>query len=137
VSQQNLEIVRRLYDSDAAMRRAAFPAVFAEFFHRDAEIVPPEAYPDTEASYRGVEGFLRWQAELDEIWDDWRVEAERFFGVGDHVVVFARISGSAKQSRASLATSTGHLLTLNEGRVARVEIFLDRREALKAIGLGD
>ncbi len=26
----------------------------------------------------GVEGFLRFQDQLDEIWEDWRIEAEEF-----------------------------------------------------------
>ena len=58
---------------------------------------------------------LRWFRQLDEIWDDWRFEAERFLDAGDRVVEFVRVSGSAKQSGAALTISTAHVLTLRNG----------------------
>ncbi|HME02976.1 MAG TPA: hypothetical protein VKG38_08075 [Solirubrobacteraceae bacterium] len=51
--------------------------------------------------------------------------------------VYALISGTGKQSGATLTISTGHLLTLRDGRIARFEIFLDRPEALRAAGLAE
>jgi ketosteroid isomerase-like protein len=135
VSEQNVEIVRRLYAIDTSVAGQVFRKIFPEFFHPDAEMVPPPIYPDTESSYHGVEGFLRWQQQLDEIWNDWRVEAERFFDAGDHVVAFVRVSGTAKKSQAAVGISTAHVLTLREDRVTRVEIFLDRHDALKVVGL--
>jgi ketosteroid isomerase-like protein len=63
------------------------------------------------------------------------VEAERFFDAGDHVVAFVRVSGTAKKSQAAVGISTAHVLTLREDRVTRVEIFLDRHDALKVVGL--
>ena len=72
---------------------------------------------------------------MDEIWSDFRFEPERFFDVGERVVVFVRVSGAAKGSGPALAISTAHVLTLRDGRVTRTEIFLDRAEALGAVGL--
>ena len=72
---------------------------------------------------------------MDEIWDDWLTEPERFLDAGSQVVAFVRVSGTAKQSGAALAISAAHVLTLRDGRVARTEVFLDHREALEAAGL--
>jgi ketosteroid isomerase-like protein len=139
MSQENVEIVRRLYSlrPDAAgVVRGDYDNAFVDNFHPDVEIVPPSSYPDTpESGYRGPEGMLRWFQQLDEIWDDWRFEAERFLDAGDRVVAFVRVSGSAKQSGAALTISTAHVLTLRDGRVTRVDVFLDRPEALEAAGL--
>ena len=139
MSQENVEIVRRLYSltPDAAgVVRGDYDNAFVDNFHPDVEIVPPSSYPDTpESGYRGPEGMLRWFQQLDEIWDDWRFEAERFLDGGDRVVAFVRVSGSAKQSGAALTISTAHVLTLRDGRVTRVDVFLDRPEALEAAGL--
>ena len=139
MSQENVEIVRRLYSltPDAAgVVRGDYDNAFVDNFHPDVEIVPPSNYPDTpESGYRGPEGMLRWFQQLDEIWDDWRFEAERFLDAGDRVVAFVRVSGSAKQSGAALTISTAHVLTLRDGRVTRVDVFLDRPEALEAAGL--
>jgi ketosteroid isomerase-like protein len=135
MSQEDVEIVRRGYEWIASNDAADAAPFFAEFCHPDAEIVPPVMYPGAERSYRGVEGWLRWQALLNETWDDFRWEAERFFDAGDQVVAFARVSGTGKQSGAAVTTSAAHLLTLRDSRIARFEIFLDRGEALRAAGL--
>jgi ketosteroid isomerase-like protein len=136
VSQENVELVRRGYERLAIVRdESARRALLAEFSHPDLEFVPPAAYPDTEQSYRGVEEVLRFQRQLDAVWDDYRIEAERIFDAGDQVVVFVRVSGTAKQSGAPVTNYAAHLLTVNDGRATRMEIFLDRREALKAVGL--
>ena len=139
MSQENVEIVRRLYSlrPDAAgVVRGDYDNAFVDNFHPDVEIVPPSSYPDTpESGDRGAEGMLRWVQQLDEIWDDWRFEAERILDAGDRVVAFVRVSGSAKQSGAALTISTAHVLTLHDGRVTRVDVFLDRPEALEAAGL--
>jgi ketosteroid isomerase-like protein len=138
MSRENVEIVRRLYSlrPDAAgIVRGDFDKVVFDYFHPDVELVPPLSYPDTESSYRGQEGVRRWFRQIDEIWDDWRFEAERFIDAGDRVVVFVRVSGTAKQSGAAVAISDAHVLTLRDGRVTRVDVFLDRPEALEAAGL--
>jgi hypothetical protein len=120
MSQENVEIVRRLYSlrPDAAgVLRGDYDNAFVDNFQPDVEIVPPSSYPDTpESGYR-------------------RFEAERFLDAGDRVVAFVRVSGSAKQSGAALTISTAHVLTLRDGRVTRVDVFLDRPEALEAAGL--
>ena len=138
MSQENVEIARRLYSiaPDAAgVVRGDYDDVFLDYFHPDYELVPPLAYPDTESSYRGQEGMRRWYRQIDEIWDDWRFDAERFFDAGTQVVVFVRVSGTARQSGAALAISAAHVVTLRNGRITRAEVFLDRSEALEAAGV--
>ena len=139
MSQANVEILRRAYslakESETYSFVAANQVLYDEYFHHDAELVPPPIYPDTKPTYTGFDGFNRFQQQLDEIWDDWRFEAERFLDAGDQVVVFVRISGTGKQSGAAVAISTAHLFSLRDGRATRFEIFLDRHEALRAAGL--
>jgi ketosteroid isomerase-like protein len=140
MSEENVELVRRLYSlaPDAAgVVRGDYDDVFVDYFDPDFELVPPSAYPDTESSYRGQEGVRRWFQQLEEVWDDWRTEGERFFDAGSQVVVFVRVSGAAKQSGAALAISAAHVLTLRDGRVTRTDVFLDRSESLEAAGLNE
>jgi ketosteroid isomerase-like protein len=135
MSQENVEVIRRDYEVFEAYGFAAPADVYDELFHPDAEVVPPAIYPDTEPSYSGFEGFQRWSRQVDEMWDDWHFEPERFFDAGDQVVVFVRVSATGTQSRVAVEMATAHVFTLRDGRIARVEIFLDRQEALKAVGL--
>jgi hypothetical protein len=55
---------------------------------------------------------------MDEIWDDFRVEPERFLGAGDQVPVFVQTSGTGKQSGAAVVITAAHLYTLRDGRGA-------------------
>jgi ketosteroid isomerase-like protein len=132
-----VEIARRLYASGVSVGQASFTAAFPEFFHPDAAIVPPADYPDAEPEYVGIDGFLGWQRALDEVFDDWRIEAEHFLDAGDRVVVLTRVYGTDKRSGTPVSAPSAHVLTLVGGRVARVEIMLDRAEALGAAGLED
>jgi ketosteroid isomerase-like protein len=138
MSQENVETVRRLYSlrlDAGGVARGEYDELFLDYIHPDFEFVPPSTYPDSESSYRGQDGLRGWYRQMDEIWDEWRIEAERFFDAGTQVVVFVRVSGVAKQSRAALAISTGHVVTLRNGRITRADVFLDRSEALEAAGL--
>ena len=137
MSQENVEVVRSGYSLLAGVSNQWGPITefYADYCHPDVELVPPVSYPDTEPSYTGLDGFQSWRRQLDEMWDDWHFEPERFFDAGDRVVVFVRVSGTGKQSRAAVTVPTAHVFTLRDGLVARAEIFLDRPEALKAVGL--
>ena len=138
MSQQNVKTVRRLYSlrlDAGGVARGEYDELFLDYIDPDFEFVPPSTYPDSESSYRGQNGLRGWYRQMDEIWDEWRIEAERFIDAGSQVVVFVRVSGIAKQSGAALAISTGHVVTLRDGRITRADVFLDRSEALQAVGL--
>lgn len=138
MSQENVEIVRRVYSLRAdplGIARGDYDDVFRTYFDPEYEVVPPSAYPDVESSYRGADALRRWFQQMNEIWDDFRVEAESFLDAGAQVIVLVRVSGAAKQSGAAFAIPTAHVVTLQDGRIARTDIFLDRAEALEAAGL--
>jgi len=139
MSQENVEIVRGVYslfgDPDA-FRRGEQDDVFLDYFAADYELIPPPIYPDAASSYRGLEGTHEWQRLMDQVWVDWRLHAQRFFDAGDQVAVFVRTSGTARQSGAPVEISVAHVFTL-DGRITRLEVFLDRHEALEAVGLSE
>jgi ketosteroid isomerase-like protein len=139
MSRENVEVVRRAYSVMKGTRLytslSAGQTHYDEYFHPDAEIVPPAMYPDIEVSYTGAEGFDRLARQWEEAFDGFRFEAERFFDAGDQVLVFARTFGTGKQSGAAVEIPTAHLYTLRDGRATRLKIFLDRTQALKAAGL--
>jgi ketosteroid isomerase-like protein len=138
MSQENVEIARRAYAlvSDlSAFRGGNQDDSYLDYLHPDCELVPPPIYPDTEPSYVGLDGWRRWLGLIDEVFDDWGFEPEQFFDAGDNVVVFVQTSGIAKQSGAEVTIPAAHVLTLRDARIARVEVFLDRKQALEAAGL--
>ena len=71
--------------------------------------------------------------------DDYRAIPEKIFeGSADTVVVFAQESGRGKDSGIELRSRliTG-VYGLREGKIVRFKAYLDRAEALKAVGLRD
>jgi ketosteroid isomerase-like protein len=71
---------------------------------------------------------------LRETWGEWRYEPERFFDVGDQVVL-GRIIAKGEASGAPVEAETAHVWTIRGGRATSMQAFRDRAEALKAAGL--
>ena len=70
---------------------------------------------------------------FDELSAAW----ERFFDLGDRILVFVRILGIGKGSGARAEAAQAHLFTVREGKVTAWALFVDRSEALEAAGLSE
>jgi ketosteroid isomerase-like protein len=81
--------------------------------------------------FRGRAGLKRWIAVTKEIWDEWRLNAERLLVVGDQVVVLVRVIAQGNLSGVRLDRETAHIWDIADDRVTRCEVFLDRAEALR------
>jgi ketosteroid isomerase-like protein len=145
VSQENVELVRGLQpsaDTDlvAAFRDDATAAAVMEtlspFFHDDVEIVwPPTFVAGEGVRFVGLEelraGWLDWL----EPWESYRVEVEDVIDAGEDAVVLVRDFGRRAGMTAEVSVVGGAVWTVRDGRVARVAFYLNRGEALKAVGL--
>jgi ketosteroid isomerase-like protein len=140
MSQENVELVRRAYslltDLPGA-RRGEYDDAFFDYFAADAELIPPPIYPDVEPLYVGLDGWKRWLEQIDEVFDDWGFEPEKFIDAGEKVAVLVRTSGTAKQSGVAVTIAAVHVHTVRDRRVVRFEVFLDRREGLQATGIAE
>jgi ketosteroid isomerase-like protein len=134
MSEENVEIIRRLYDAWVARD---FDAVYVAI---DADI---ELNPDPEASwvgigdvYRGHEGMRAYMAAVYEAFEDYRPEVEELLDAGDRVVTLAVESGTGRGSGATVQSNrTAHVWTLREGKAVRLDLYLDRQPALESVGL--
>jgi ketosteroid isomerase-like protein len=113
ISEQNLEIVRRLVEA---------------FFDRDAETVASILDDEVEfesalvehKSYKGKAGAMEYRGDLDEAWGEWRSEGDRFLPAGsERVVHLYRIVGQGRGSGVPVAQDIAILWTLRAGRVVR------------------
>jgi ketosteroid isomerase-like protein len=66
-------------------------------------------------------------------WEHWRVEAEDYLELGDHVVVLTRYHGRGKGSGVEVEQEGAHVFRLRDGKVVRLEIFADRRRAIESV----
>ena len=133
MSQENVEVVRRVTDlMDAEGFEAALP-VFLDAAHPDVEWREDPAWPGS-ATYRGIEQVR--QVILDRMGTlDFDQQTEDLIDVDDKVVVLVRWVGRGKASGAQGEISMAMVWTVREQAITRVEFFLDRAQALEAVGL--
>jgi ketosteroid isomerase-like protein len=134
MSQENLELVRRVTDvMDAEGFEAALP-VFLDVAHAEVEWREDLAWPGS-GHYRGVEQVQ--QVILDRIDTlDFDQETEELIPAGDKVVALVRWRMRGRASGAEGELSMAMVWTVREQEVAKIEFFLDRAEALAAAELG-
>src|SRR5436190_11384435 len=145
MSQENVDLVRRLQpsgDTDlvATFRDDATAAAVMErlspFFYDDVEIVwPPTFVAGEGVRFVGLEGLRAAWLDWLEPWESYRVEVEDVIDAGDDAVVLVRDFGRRAGMTAEVSVVGGAVWTLRDGRVARVAFYLNRSEALKAVGL--
>ena len=63
------------------------------------------------------------------------METEDAIDLGDRVVVLARAFARLEGSQADVENTVAAIWTVRDGSLARIEFYLDRAEALKAVGL--
>ena len=130
MSQENVELVRHAYE---AFLRGDFAASLAKW-HPDVEM-DGRNLPDG-GVYRGHEGILEHLTRWANMWEDWRVELDRFIDAGDdRVVALTHERGRNKATGMELDALHAELYTVRDGQIVRWQGFSDRSEALKAAGL--
>ena len=133
MSQENVEIVRAGYE------RFASTGQFSE------EIVTPDfvwdmsnfhGWPEQQV-YEGVEGTRTFLGEWTAAWEDWKLEVDAFHDAGDKVVARVRQSGRSKAAGMTVEMTFAQVFTLRDGKEARMDMYSDPNEALKAVGLAE
>ena len=128
MSQENVEIVRRLYDSWA---REGFPGAL-ELLDPEIEYVNPPGAIEPGVR-RGLQAFATAVGSVFEGWADWQMEPEEFRAEGDRVAVVIAYRARARQSGIEMDGRESALLTLRNAKVVRYEWFKEPGDALDAI----
>lgn len=95
----------------------------------------PADYPEGEQVLRGRAGMTRLFAMLRDTWTEFRFEPERFIDRGQQVAVLVRVVAKGGASGLATERRTAHVWTVRRGRLASIQIYRDRAEALDAVGL--
>ena len=132
MSEENIKLVRE-----------AFAAFVAGDQEKAAELVDPEV------EFRGTIGGVQegqvahgvseidetFEAEDLEAWEERRLEPEAFLDAGDEVVVLLHEYRRGRGSGIELESETAVVIAVSEGRVTRIQGYMDRDAALEAAGL--
>ena len=106
------------------------------FFTPDAEFHAAREDPDS-AVHRGLETVRAQYARWVDAYPDLTVDPVEARAAGDKVFLFGRFSGHGEASGAPVEMELAHVLTMRNGKVARIAEYFDRAEALEAVGLSE
>lgn len=80
---------------------------------------------------------MLWRDYLSA-WNSWVVAPTDFVDVDDEwVLVLQNFKGRSKTHGVEVEQNGGNLLTMRDGKLARLELFFHREDALEAAGLSD
>ena len=127
--QENVEVVRAVYDAIARRDREALDAILREHLAADFEF---EAVL-TGATYKGADGL--WEL-LDDIQDTvgYRPEVQEALDLDEHVLIVLRMSGRGSRSGAVVAQQGAVLVTFDGSTLVSGQSFASKAEALEAVG---
>jgi ketosteroid isomerase-like protein len=131
MSQENVEILRRGY----GLLNSGQIEAWIDLFHPDAETHDLAAIPDAPVVRRGHEALRRWVVMMEEIWVDGRYEPEEFIDAGELVVVAVRAKARGRGSGVPMDVPIFQVFEMHDGKVRRSWSYLNRAEALDAVGL--
>jgi len=123
MSQENVEIVRRIYANWAP---GSSPAE-SNLLHPDIEWVNP-SYALEPGTRTGIEAFSAITGELNETVSDFRMDVERFIDAGDRVGVIATMRGRGSGSGVEVENRHGSVWTIRDGKAVRFEWFSEPDE---------
>jgi ketosteroid isomerase-like protein len=137
MSQENVVIVRQMYEAWMAGDDEAIYSIFDPAIRLNPD--PEASWVGMDEEYIGHDGMRRYMLAVYEAFEDYRPEVEQIIDAGEgRVLTLAVEHGRGRGSGAEVqAAKTAHLWTMQNGKAVRLDLFLDRKSALEAVGLSE
>jgi ketosteroid isomerase-like protein len=130
MSEQNVEIVRRMYD---AFHRGDAEGALAHFAP-DVLVDASRARPDG-GKGQGREQLNTIVTAWMGAWDEWREEIEEMRDLGSEVLILSVQHGRGKGSGVEVEARYALLYEVQGGKITRLDMYKEPAEALEAAGL--
>ncbi len=132
MSQENVETVGRAIAAINARDIEGYRACCTETVKLET---PMAAFGGV---YEGIDGIRRFLADVDDAAPDFRMEVDGVEAVDSkRVIAFLRNSSTGRASGIPMAWPQTNVYDLIDGKISHIRIFVDRQEALKAVGLAE
>ena len=126
MSQQNVEVVRRLFEAyNQGALDAALACLARDVVYETGQELAARGPDEVRAMWE------RWESD----WEAIATEPEEFVDAGDRVLVTVHYSGRGSGSGIDLDDRLFDVYTLRDGRIVHKAEFRDRARALDAAGL--
>jgi ketosteroid isomerase-like protein len=133
MSQENVEIARAAFERFVTSREFVADRVTDDFAW---DMSHYHGWPEQQV-YEGAAGARTFLTEWVDAWEDWVLEVEALHDAGDRVVAFLVQRGTSKARGMPVEMSFAQVFTFRDGKQARVEVYSERDEALRAVGLSE
>ena len=128
MSQEWVELVRAGFEAVAQGDLDAFE----EGMTPDVEIIQPPEVPDAK-SYKGRAAMIEAWADWPSQWEDFRLDLVEIIDVDDDVAVsVTRHRGRGRESGIEMDFQVFYVHYGRDGKLARMEMFFTREQALEA-----
>ena len=130
MSEQDVQVVRDQFEAVNARDFARAMELYAD----DVVLVVPRAEDvPSPGSYEGKEAVGRWFGDWFQAFDrDYHFEIDEARMIGDRVFIHATHRGHGRASGVEVRWELSYLYRVHAGKVAHVEIYPCREEALAA-----
>ena len=129
VSQENIELVRSVYES---LNHGDWDAAFA---HADPDFEVTFQRGPNAGTHRGRDSIRAIIEDQREAFEVWIIEVEQVFDSGDQVVALIKSRLRPRGTDAEFEIRNGHIWTIRDGLGVSLRGFPNPEEALKAAGL--
>ena len=132
MSEENVEIVRRVYEEVSTRREIPL-----DLLHPDVEADPRDVVPDV-GVVRGAKAFQEAFLSYFQTFEAFRIEIQQVIHADrERVVTIVRDGGRIKGSDAEVWNRFFHVWTFGDGKILRFSTHIDRSRALEAAGLSE
>jgi ketosteroid isomerase-like protein len=132
VSEQNVELFRRLVDAYSARDVEAFIA------YCDPEIEFHAAWSVPGGTvYHGHDGLRKWHRDLEDAWEEIRAEPDAFYDLGEQTLVFSTLHARGRQSGAEVTMFNAVIAKWRDGLCVDLRAYVDRKDAVTDLGISE
>ena len=88
--------------------------------------------------YQGHDGMRTFQREFEEVWgDEFLIEPQAFFGLGEHTLAFTVLHARGRQSGAEVTIPAAQVARWRDGLCVHFKAYAHREDALNDLGVSE
>jgi ketosteroid isomerase-like protein len=131
MSQENVEVVRRIYEYYTATGDFSEETVHPDFVW---DMSTFRGWPERQ-TYAGLKGAREFMAGWREAWEDWEYEVEELFDADERAVAILRQRGRSKGTGLPVDMHFAMVWTCRDGKAVWMRMYASPDDGLEAVGL--